>query len=98
MGDVDYLIPKLRGTAESSVGKGAVVVAKSNSNARKAALRYPSLGVVVGCILAQAPVEFCGAADGMVGEISFSRFLWSGLLRAKPRGTGSHGTAVREGT
>ena len=55
MGDVDYMISKLRGAAGSSVGTGAVVVAKSNSNARKVALRYPSLGVVVGAYFSRWP-------------------------------------------
>ena len=86
MGDVGYMISKPRGAAGSSVDKRAVVVAKSNSNARKAALRYPSLGVVVGCILAQvviALVEFCGVSVALRAAMewwgtSFSRFLWSG--------------------
>ena len=51
MADADYLISKLRGTAEGSVGTGAVVVEKSNINACKDALRYPNLGVIVGAYL-----------------------------------------------
>ena len=86
MGDVDYMISKLRGTAGSGAGTGMVVVAKSNSNARKVALRYPSLGVVVGRILAQvvilALVVFCGMSialrggDGLVGNILFALFVF----------------------
>ena len=63
MADADYLISKLRRTAGSSVGTGAVVVEQSNINACEDALRYPSLGVVAGRILAQvvvALVVFCG--------------------------------------
>ena len=60
MCDVGYMISKLRGTTGSSLGTGAVVVARSDSNARKAALRYPSLGVVVGCILAQVVIALVG--------------------------------------
>ena len=76
MGDVDYMISKLRGTAGSSVGTGAVVVVKSNSNARKVALRYPSPGVVVGRILVQvaifALVVFCGMSIALRGGRSTS--------------------------
>ena len=71
MGDVGYMISKFHGTTGSSVGTGAVVVARSNSDARKVALRYPSLGVVVGCILAQvviALVEFCGVSVVLRGR------------------------------
>ena len=71
MGDVDYMISGLRGMAGSSIGTGAVVVAKSNSNARKVALRYSSLGVVVGSILVQvaifALVVFCGMTIALRG-------------------------------
>ena len=67
MGDVDYMISKLRGAAGSSVNTGAVVVAKSNINACKDALRYPSLGVVVGRRLAQALVVFCGMNSTLRG-------------------------------
>jgi hypothetical protein len=86
MGDVDYMISKLRGTAGSSVGADAVVVAKNSGNARKVALRYPSLGVVVGRILAQvvilALVVFCGMSialrggNGLVGNILFALFVF----------------------
>ena len=85
MGDVDYMISKLRGTAGRSIGMGTVVVAKSNSNARKVALRYQSLGDVVGRILVQVAiftlVVFCGmrialrGADGLVGKILFALFV-----------------------
>ena len=84
MGDVDYMISKLRGTAGSGAGAGVAVAAKSN--ARKVALRYPSLGVVVGRILAQvvilALVVFCGMSialqggDGLVGNILFALFVF----------------------
>jgi hypothetical protein len=86
MGDVDYMISKLRGTAGSSQGAAATATAKSNSNARKVALRYPSLGVVVGRILTQvvilALVVFCGMSlalrggDGLVGNILFALFVF----------------------
>ena len=69
MGDVDYMISELRGAAGSSVNTGAVVVAKSNINAYKDALQYPSLGVVVGRILAQALVVFCGMSIALRGAI-----------------------------
>ena len=54
------------------------MVAKSNINARKVALRYPNLGVVVARILVQVAivtlVVFCGMGialqgrDGLVGN------------------------------
>ena len=105
MADADYLISKLRGTAESSVGTGAVVVAKSNINACKDALRYPSLGVVVGRILVQvvvAPVVFCGMSIALRGEMDWwgtysSRCSYSVLLGAIRRCTSSRGAAIREG-
>ena len=62
MGNVDYMISKLRGTAGSSPG-AAAAMKNSGGNSRKVALRYPILGVVVGRILAQvvilAFVVFC---------------------------------------
>ena len=82
MGDADYLISNLRGTAESSEGTGAVVVEKSNINACNDALRYPSLGVDVGRILAQALVVFCGMSialrggDGLLENILFALFVF----------------------
>ena len=83
MGDVDYMISKIRGTASPAA---ATVVAKNNSNARKVALRYPSLGVVVGRILAQvvllALVVFCAMSiavrggDGPVGNTLLALFVF----------------------
>ena len=84
MGDVDYMISKLRGTAGNNPGT-AGAVAKSNNHARKVALRYPSLGVVVGRILAQVVifvlVVFCAMSialrggDGPVGNSLLSVFV-----------------------
>ena len=67
MGNLDDIISKLRGTAGSSVGTGG-----SNIDACKDALRYPSLGVVVGRILAQAVVAqvgFCGMSIALRVEM-----------------------------
>ena len=85
MGDVDYMISKLRGTAGPAA---ATAVAKSNSHARKVALRYPSLGIVVARILVQvvilALVVFCAMSiagrggNGAVGTTLLALFvLWS---------------------
>ena len=87
MGDVDYMISKLRGTAGSSPA-AATAAAKNNNHARKVALRYPSLGVVVGRILAQvvilALVVVCAMSiavrggDGPVGNALLALFVfWS---------------------
>jgi len=86
MGDVDYMISKLRGTAGSGSGAAAAAAAKRNSNARKVALRYPSLGVVVVRVLVQAViltlVVFCAMSialrggDGLVGNILFALFMF----------------------
>jgi hypothetical protein len=69
MGDVDYMISKLRGGAGGggpAAGAGGATAAPVATPARKVALRYPPLGVVVGRLLAQAAllalVVFCALA------------------------------------
>jgi hypothetical protein len=76
MGDVDYMISKLRsGGAGSSPSRARTAVAKHHGSgghhARKVALRYPSLGVVVQRTLTQAIVlalvVFCAVSIALRG-------------------------------